>query len=222
MDSRNARIIATDKDDTVAKGTSTQRRPTQGERTAITRSLLMDATISVLDEDGLAGATTVRIQERAGVSRGRMLHHFPEREQLLVAAVQHLAVVRFQELRDASNALEGEKRIYAAIDRLWEMYSGPLFWAAMELWIGARTEVSLRDALLPEERRLGLVVKDMADELFGEEFVANPGYVALREILISSMRGVAMTYSFDCRSMTTDPHRAMWYSMAKSVLLPDS
>jgi AcrR family transcriptional regulator len=195
------------------------RKLTQGERTAMTRALVLEAAIGVLVEHGFAGATTVRIQERAGVSRGRMLHHFPERENLLVAAVQHLAIARFEGLRGTVIDLRGEARIRAAIDGLWDTYNGPLFWAAMELWMGARNDESLRKALLPEERRLGAVVRDMADDLFGEDLTTKDGYADLREVLIASMRGVALTYSFDQRPMATDPHREMWHLLASKILL---
>ena len=54
--------------------------------------------MSVLVEHGYSNATTVRIQAAAGVSRGRLLHHFPSRDSLLVASVHHLAAQRVQDL----------------------------------------------------------------------------------------------------------------------------
>lgn len=190
-------------------------RLTQPERTAATRQLIMEAALSVLEEDGLSGATTVRIQKRAGVTRGRLLHHFPSRDGLLVAAVQHLATARLVALKGAPIGNRSRTRIRFAIDALWSTYQGPLFWVAMELWLGARTDDSLRKVLLPEERQLGAVINELCAELFGEHLVARPGYTEFRDILISSMRGVAMTYALDPRTMETDPHRTMWYRQAE-------
>jgi AcrR family transcriptional regulator len=200
--------------------TVTSRR-TQGERSALSRELIMSATVTILEEEGLAGATTVRIQEQAGFSRGRLLHHFPSRAALLVAAVQHLANARLSAQRQPMERTSGQARIRAAIDALWLTYEGPLFWAAMELWLGARTDAKLRECLVPEEEQIGHVVWELCDELFGPAVVIKPAYPDFRDLLISSMRGVAMTYAFNDRPKKTDPHREMWFRMAITMLQVD-
>ena len=101
------------------------------ERTATSRARILDAAVACLVEDGYAGATTLRIQARAGVSRGRLLHHFPSRDELLVAASRHLATER---LRGTDPELDGldvplPERIDLAVERLWATFSEPLFWA---------------------------------------------------------------------------------------------
>jgi AcrR family transcriptional regulator len=197
-------------------------RRTQSERSAKTRQLIMDATVAILEEEGLGRATTVRIQERAGVSRGRLLHHFPSRSELLVAAVQHLAKARLSANRQLTSRKRGRARIRAAIDALWMTYEGPLFWAAMELWLGSRTDPTLGEYLLPEEEQLGVVVYQLCDDLFGASLVSKPMYAEFRDLLISSMRGAAMTYAFHHRPKRTDPHRAMWLQMAIVMLQPET
>ena len=191
---------------------------TQVERSRVTRLMIMEAAVQVLEEEGLSRATTLRIQERAGVTRGRLLHHFPSRSDLLVAAVQHLAEVRFASTRRSTSRLRGRARADAAIDGLWLTYEGPLFWAAMELWLGSRTDPSLRAALSPQEAKLGVVVDQLCDELFGDDLAQRPGYTEFRDILITSMRGVAMTYAIQSRSKATDPHRQLWRTLARQML----
>jgi AcrR family transcriptional regulator len=197
----------------------TEHRPprrTQGERSEETQLKILQAALECLDTRGFSETSTLRIQKRAGVSRGRLLHQFPSKEVLLVGAVQHLAVERMEELRrqtlDAT--VTGTARVRGSIELVWATYDGPLFWAAMELWLASRTSSSLRAALLPEERRLGAVIREVFDELFGEELCRQPGYVGLRETIITSMRGVALTYAFDQRDMATDSHVDVWYQMA--------
>ena len=51
----------------------------RSERTADSRLLILDAAVACLVEEGYAGASTLAVQARAGVSRGRLLHHFPSR-----------------------------------------------------------------------------------------------------------------------------------------------
>src|SRR3954453_12202645 len=66
------------------------------QRSADSRSQILDAAVACLVEGGYSGATTLQIQGRAGVSRGRLLHHFPSRDLLLVAAAHPLVVTRVQ------------------------------------------------------------------------------------------------------------------------------
>jgi AcrR family transcriptional regulator len=198
-----------------------QLRRTQRERSERTRTRILDAAIEALSEHGYAGATTLRIQELAGSSRGRLLHHFPSRDALLVAAVQHLA----REMIDAAAADRhwpaalGE-RIDAAVDTMWLAYRQPFFWAATELWLAARAHEDLRAALLPAEREMGAHVRGITDSFFGPELTGRPGYPQLREILNTSMRGVALTYAFAPRDPDTDPHVASWKELARFRLAP--
>src|SRR5690242_10649227 len=118
-------------------------RRTQEERTTATRRALLDATVECLVEYGYHGTTTTRVVERAGVSRGAQVHHFPTKTALVLAAVQHLATKRadgFIAGLHGSADWAGD-----LLDLLWDAHQGPLFEASMELWIAARTDAELRD-----------------------------------------------------------------------------
>jgi AcrR family transcriptional regulator len=193
-------------------------RPTQ-QRSLETQRRILEATISLLDEQGFAGTTTLQVQRRAGVTRGALLHHFPSRNDVLIAAVRHLATARFDQLRGQLDVLPGQERAHRAVGLLWELHEGELFWSAMELWLASRHDVDLRAALLPQERRLGRAARETCDELFGEELTSRPGYPLLREMVISSMRGVALTYAFDdLRSMRRDSHLRLWRDLSSVML----
>ena len=71
-------------------------RRTQAERTAAMRARLLDATIECLVTYGYAGTTTPRVAQLAGVTRGAQIHHFRSKEDLVVAAIEHLAQQRAQ------------------------------------------------------------------------------------------------------------------------------
>ncbi len=197
------------------------RQRTQRERSEQTRGQILDAAITALTEHGYAGATTLRIQDLAGVSRGRLLHHFPSRDALLVAAVQHLAR---EQMHSAVAEREWPRstveRIDAAVETMWLAYRQPFFWAATELWLASRTHPELREALLPAERELGAFVRDVTDRFFGPDLAEKPGFAELREVLNTSMRGVALTYAFQPRDADTDPHLATWKELARTRLAP--
>ena len=157
---------------------------TQQERREDTRARLLAATIECLVEHGYAGTTTQRVQDRAGLSRGALLHHFATKEALLVAAVSHVADAQIEAVRaEAAGGAASE------VELLHHVMSGPLFLAGLELWQAARTEPALRAALLPAERRVGAAVRQLLDELV-------PGSHGSRievDGLLALYRGLALT-----------------------------
>ncbi|WP_285791194.1 TetR/AcrR family transcriptional regulator [Micromonospora sp. NBRC 101691] len=131
-------------------------RVPQQERSRATRTRLLEATVDCLVEHGWSGTTTTVVATRAGVSRGAQLHHYPTRAALVTAAVVHLAERRAAELRTEAEALPaGPRRLDRVIDMLAAAFTGPLFVAALELWVAARTDPELRAALVPLEARVG-------------------------------------------------------------------
>ena len=199
----------------------------RSERTADSRLLILDAAVACLVEEGYAGASTLAVQARAGVSRGRLLHHFPSRAELLVAAAEHVATTQLDAVRLRAAALmddepTGRERVDRAIDLMWATFQEPPFWAAMELWTAARTDPALRGALRGEERRLRAAIAAVADGIWGAEIVGSPLYADLTELLFTSMRGVALLYAFEDRPAATDPRLALWKRLAARMLALDS
>lgn len=133
---------------------SKQRTP-QGERTRAMRTRLLDATIGCLVDHGWSGTTTTVVSERAGVSRGAQLHHFPTKQALVVAAVEYISHKRRAELEAAAQDLPSRRRTRAVLGILSEQFTSPVFLAALELWVAARTDDTLRDAVGPLEQRIG-------------------------------------------------------------------
>ena len=184
-------------------------------RSRVTQQHLLDTAVEVLIEHGYSGASTLKIQQRAGVSRGRLLHQYPHRDALLVAAVQHIAEGRVRATHGRTGWPEDPaQRVAAAIDSMWTTYHQGYFWAATELWLAARQNEALAEALRPREHALGAAIREAVDGLFGPDVTAHPRYPAVRDLLNSSMRGVALTYAFDPRDPAADPNLATWRSLA--------
>lgn len=145
----------------------TNGRRTQAERSAATQARLLDATIDCLAELGWARTTTTEVVRRAGVSRGAQVHHFPTKDDLVVAAVDHLFVRRTAEFRAAFVGLPPEERTAdRAVDLLWDIFQGPTFAAWLEVVVAARTDERLRAALTPVEHRFHDNVERTFLELF--------------------------------------------------------
>lgn len=193
------------------------------QRTVDSRARILQAAVECLVEQGYSGATTLAIQARAGVSRGRLLHHFPSREELLVAAAEHLAAERVREATERitthlAKATSPAIRVKQVVEFMWLTFHESHFWAATELWTAARTDEVIAAALLPGERKLGGVIRTTVDAMWGPDLVDRPRYPQVRELLLTSMRGVAMTYSFDDRDPRRDPHIAQWVDTARVLL----
>jgi AcrR family transcriptional regulator len=164
----------------------------QEERSRSTRLRLLEATVECLVERGWSGTTTTLVAERAGLSRGAQLHHYPTKWDLVIAAVEHLADRRAAELRAEIAALpSGRDRVEATVDLLAALYTGPLFVAALEVWVAARTDEALRAALVPVEARVGREVHRFTVELLGAD-ESRPGVRETVQATLDLLRGLGV------------------------------
>jgi AcrR family transcriptional regulator len=145
-------------------------RVPQQERSRATQARLLEATVECLVAYGWSGTTSTVVAARAGVSRGAQLHHYPTKAALVMAAVEHLAERRADEIRAEAVALpSGPGRLDRVIDMLAVAFTGPLFVAGLELWVAARTDPELRAALVPLEARVGRELHRLTVELLGAD-----------------------------------------------------
>ncbi|MFK3981728.1 TetR/AcrR family transcriptional regulator [Micromonospora sp. NPDC050397] len=149
---------------------SAPTRVPQQERSRATQARLLEATVECLVEFGWSGTTSTVVATRAGVSRGAQLHHYPTKAALVMAAVEHLAERRAVEIRaEAATLPSGPDRLDRVIDMLAAAFTGPLFVAALELWLAGRTDPGLRGALVPLEARVGREMHRLTVELLGAD-----------------------------------------------------
>jgi AcrR family transcriptional regulator len=166
-------------------------RRTQAERSASTRTRLLDATLACLIEAGYGGATTARIEQRADVSRGARLHHFPNKAALLSAAVEHLFVgigERYQEAM--ARVAPDADRFRAGFRLLFETYADPSYAAVLELYNAARCDDELRARLSELLARHQQLVRRRANEYFPD--LANRDANGLLELLQATLSGLAI------------------------------
>nr|WP_246456475.1 TetR family transcriptional regulator [Nocardioides mesophilus] len=171
---------------------TTGTRVPQEERTRAMRQRLLEATVECLVDSGWSGTSTTLVSQRAGVSRGAQLHHFPSKNDLVLAAVGHLAEVRGEELRQAAAALpDGPRRTRAVLQMLADHFTSPVFTAALELWVAARTDPALHEALAPLEQRIGRETHRWTVELLGAD-EARPGVRELVQSTLDLVRGLGL------------------------------
>jgi AcrR family transcriptional regulator len=169
---------------------STFDRAPKQDRSRATRQRLLEAAVACLAEHGWAGSTVSVVAERAGVSRGAAQHHFPTREDLFTAAVEYVAEERSTALRALfPEGAAGDR--HAVVAALVDLYTGPLFRAALHLWVAASNEDQLRPRVTELESRVGRETHRIAvDLLAADESV--PGVRETVQGLLDMARGLGL------------------------------
>ncbi|MCP9992103.1 TetR/AcrR family transcriptional regulator [Streptomyces albogriseolus] len=161
------------------------------DRSRATRQRLLEAAVACLAEHGWAGSTVSVVAERAGVSRGAAQHHFPTREDLFTAAVEYVAEERSTALRALfpDGAAAHDRR--AVVSALVGLYTGPLFRAALHLWVAASNEEQLRPRVTELELRVGRDSHRIAVELLGAD-ESRPGVRETVQGFLDMARGLGL------------------------------
>src|SRR5215218_2962819 len=146
---------------------ATATRRTQQERASAMRLRLLEATLDCLVDHGYAGTSTTRVVERAGVTRGAQVHHFPTKAALVAAAIRHLADKRAEQAFAELDRIKKEPDpVDSALDLMWDLHQGPVFRATVELWVAARTDPELHSHLSIVEPATTASVMEVAKTLF--------------------------------------------------------
>ncbi|MGW3095533.1 TetR/AcrR family transcriptional regulator [Streptomyces sp. NPDC001102] len=192
-----------------------ERAPKQ-DRSRATRQRLLEAAVACLAEHGWAGSTVSVVAERAGVSRGAAQHHFPTREDLFTAAVEYVAEERSTALRALFPDGAGDDR-RAVVAALVDLYTGPLFRAALHLWVAASNEEPLRPRVTELEARVGRETHRIAVELLGAD-ESRPGVRETVQGLLDMARGLGLANLLTDDTGRRDRVIAQWSSILDRVL----
>jgi AcrR family transcriptional regulator len=168
-------------------------RLTQEEKSAETRRRLLDAAINCLVERGYANTTTSEIAERAGLSRGAQLYHFPKKEELLTSAVLHLFELLFKEMKEKVGRFTNESdRRALAIDSLWEMCNGRYMTAWTEIIVASRTDPRLLESVIAANDRAIEFINRSFKDLFPRPVGSSPDYELIPALVIMLFSGMAL------------------------------
>ncbi|MFJ4711474.1 TetR/AcrR family transcriptional regulator [Streptomyces sp. NPDC088785] len=188
--------------------------PPKQDRSRATRRRLLESAVACLAERGWSGSTVSVVAEHAGVSRGAAQHHFPTREDLFTAAVEYVAEERSTALRGLRPRGRAE-----AVAALVDLYTGPLFRAALHLWVAASHEPQLGGRVVDLEARVGRETHRIAVELLGAD-EAVPGVREVVQGLLDMARGLGLA-----NLLTDDTARRArvvteWTTLVDRVLAP--
>ena len=80
----------------VNQSTARSDKTWQQTKSENTRTSILEGALDCFHELGYSNTTTEKVANKAGVSRGAMLHHFPSKRELVRASVNYLNEKRLQ------------------------------------------------------------------------------------------------------------------------------
>lgn len=183
-------------------------------RSAATRARLIAAAIAVLQRDGYAAATTVKVAQEAGVSRGAMLHQFPTRADLIIAVAEHIVREQDGARRRELRAVERGVPRFSQITRVaWKSMIEPASMALLEIMLGTRSDPELG-------ARFPAVMRDLEAKLVSgpQEVAHDVGVVddelieAMTRLHLAAMRGLIIDRLFTDDAKTDKAFELLlWY-----------
>lgn len=120
-------------------------RRTQEQRTEAMRARLIKAAIDCLYRTGCSQTTTAMVATAAGASRGAMLHHFPTKEDLFQAVVEHAFERQINHYDQRLKAIDDPVERFLSLPVVaWESFHAPIYLAWLEIWMATRSHPQLR------------------------------------------------------------------------------
>lgn len=114
---------------------------------------ICEAAAACLSETGYHRTSIIQVVRRAGISQGALLHHYPAKEDLVIATAAHLLNRSVKWFARAKAELKGKEGFAAVIQRSWrEQFLSDEYGALLEILVAARTDDSLRKRLAPALR----------------------------------------------------------------------
>ncbi|MDK3017068.1 TetR/AcrR family transcriptional regulator [Pseudodonghicola flavimaris] len=171
----------------------TAKRRSQSERTEHTRGALIHATVDVLREHGMQGATVQAICKRARVTTGAIQHHFGSKTGLIAEVVRTLCAPFLAELPpDPTLHNNLEARLDALVAHYWAIYRDDNYFAMSEVALAARTDPDLMQLIHDfREQQLSILRRSLAEQ-FPDLDICTDQMVESVQCMLDYMRGYAL------------------------------
>ncbi|RME67991.1 MAG: TetR/AcrR family transcriptional regulator [Alphaproteobacteria bacterium] len=169
----------------------------QAQKSAATQLQIVEGAIRCLIKYGYSDTTTPKIAAEAGVSRGAMMHHFPNRLEVIRAAITHLHNKRLKAFkRTVHDVPAGTDRLHALTRTYWRQVNHPLFTAFHELAVAARTDKDLAEILEPAQKEFYAQWHARAETLFPEWLTDRRNFELALHLVQNLLEGMAIGLQF--------------------------
>lgn len=168
-----------------------QRTPQQ-QRSRETRKKILQSAVTCLAQYGWQASTVSTVAKHVGTSRGAVQHHFPTREDLMIAAIEFVFEQRVGLAFGPDTVVpEGRTRESFLIERLIHQSASELFKAALQVWIAAASEPALRERVVKLQSQFSRRTFNAAAEFLGADLDDEPTRRIL-QTLMDLARGLGL------------------------------
>lgn len=142
----------------------------QEQKSSKMRESILEAALDCMAEYGYASTTHNLVCQKAKISRGALLHHYPTTQDLMVAVIDYAFYKHMKIFSQTVGRLTDEDRkdrnTAIAID--WQQCQSREMMVYMEIRSASRTNPELRAIFLPRARHHDLVWKEELLKVFPE------------------------------------------------------
>jgi AcrR family transcriptional regulator len=166
----------------------------QARKSAATRDQIVSAAIRCIVDLSYSRTTMMKISEKAGLSRGATLHHFPSKMHIIRAAVDYLHDKRIQAFRRSIREIpEGADMAHLAVEAYSAQLNHPVYVAMFELSVAARTDKELKQILGPAQLAFDREWYETAWDLFPEWHSDRKAFDLALNLCLHVMEGLAIS-----------------------------
>ena len=177
------------------------------------------ATIQLLAELGYAETTIAGVAQNAGFSKGAVQYHFPTKEELIAATVEHLL------MRTVSSASQSYESVDSALLNVWQrLVNTSAYRALPEVLNAARIDRKLRLRISAELVAWGKNLDKQSLTIYqsaNEQLPAHEGdteVVMLLNMTRSFMRGLLTQEQYGVSPEETLTYVAKWVELIAPML----
>lgn len=122
------------------------RRRTQEERSEEMRGRLLNASIEVLKRNGYSGFRIADVAAEANVSRGAQIHHYPTKDDLVTASLEHVYDLVLDEIAaKAAEIRPGQDVIAAVVAEASDYFFSDSFSVSLDILRSAAKNPNIAD-----------------------------------------------------------------------------
>lgn len=188
-------------------------------KSARARDNMCKATIQLLAELGYAETTIAGVAQNAGFSKGAVQYHFPTKEELIAATVEHLL------MRTVSSASQSYESVDSALLNAWQrLVNTSAYRALLEVLNAARIDRKLRLRISAELVAWGKNLDQQSLTIYqsaNEQLPAHEGdaeVVMLLNMTRSFMRGLLTQEQYGVSPEETLTYVAKWIELIAPML----
>ena len=188
-------------------------------KSARARESICNAAIGLLAKVGYAETTIAGVAQDAGFSKGAVQYHFPTKEELIAATVEHLL------MRTVSSASQHYENVESALMNAWQrLIDTSAYRALLEVLNAARIDRKLRLRISAELLAWGKNLDQQSLDIYqsaNTELTSQQGdaeVVMLLNMTRSFMRGLLIQEQYGVSPEETLSYVSKWIEMVTPLL----